>query len=299
MSRDSGTSFPDWPTGLAQALDRLAIAANHPARGQHAGAVGSRQRGRALEFADYRAYSPGDDPKLVDWRAYTRLDRLYLKQYDEERARTVTLLVDVSGSLNWGVGDAHKGLYARRLAAALAWVALGRLEPVRVCLLRESTAIWLPPVAVRPTLASLFQGLGDVREAGRTDLASAVRAALGGSRSRGPDILLTDLLDPTWREALESLARRGEGVVLQLLAPDEWDPPLGDEVELEDVETGELRPTRLGPVEQAGYHRQLRAFLAEVREYCRRHDLLYAALSTGSPLQEVLLRQLPTAGVLV
>src|SRR5258708_464444 len=125
-------NFPGWSRGLQAALDRLSIAAPRSPRSQLAGPVLSRDVGRALEFADYRAYTPGDDPKLVDWRAYARLDRLYLKQYREERARTISVLVDASASLDWGDGDSHKGLYARRIAAALAWIALGRLERVQI-----------------------------------------------------------------------------------------------------------------------------------------------------------------------
>src|ERR687886_247940 len=104
--RSPERSFPDWPPGFAEALEQLALAARRP----------------ALEFADHRPYSPGDDPRLVDWRAYARLDRLYLKQFLEERSRTLTLLLDASASLDWGDGAAHKGRYARQVAAALAWI---------------------------------------------------------------------------------------------------------------------------------------------------------------------------------
>ncbi|HEX2185488.1 MAG TPA: DUF58 domain-containing protein, partial [Chloroflexota bacterium] len=237
MTDRSASSFPGWTPSFQAALERLAIAVRRPARSQYAGAVRSRIRGRALEFADYRAYTPGDDPKLVDWRAYTRLDRLYLKQYDEERARTVTLLIDASASMDWGEGEGHKGLYARRRAAALAWIALGRLEPVRAYVLRDGFAAPLQPVLARPALAALLGRLGAEQESGHVDLAAAVRTA-APSRAPGPAILLTDLLDPGWPDALDALAATGEGAVLQVLAPDEWEPPLGEEVELQDAETG-------------------------------------------------------------
>src|SRR5438874_9533722 len=94
--REPHHSFPDWPPGFAEALEQLALAARRPASALQPGAVRSRARGRALEFADHRPYSPGDDPRLVDWRAYSRLDRLYLKQFLEERSRTLTLLLDAS-----------------------------------------------------------------------------------------------------------------------------------------------------------------------------------------------------------
>ena len=219
----------------------------------------SRARGRAIEFADYRAYTPGDDPKLVDWRAYGRPGRLYLKQYEEERSRSVTLLVDASASMDWGEGDVHKGLYARRLAAALAWIGASHHERVRAYLLRDGAAIQLPPVTIRAATVALYRELGSVRESGSTGLAEppsprTVLAIGAGDLADGP-------AGSSWPEALEALASTGEAAVVQLLAPDEWEPPLGEEVELIDSESGDLRPTRLGPVELAAYRQRLDAFL--------------------------------------
>ncbi len=290
-------SFPGWPPSFAAALERMSIAVRQPARGQHAGPVRSRMRGRALEFADYRPYTPGDDPKLVDWRAYTRLGRLYLKQYEEERSRSVTLLVDTSASLDWGEGNQHKGLYARQLAASLAWIGLSRHEPVRVYLLRDGGFTRMPPVSTRTSAPALFHRLGEVREGGGTSLAASVREAMAG-RATGPVILLTDLLDPGWPVALETLASTGEGTLIQILSPSEWEPPLSEEVDLEDSETGDLRATRMGPMELAAYRERLEGFLSEVRRHCRRLGLIHVALNTATPLQETVLRRLPAAGLL-
>jgi len=289
--------FPEWEPSFQAALERLSIAVRRPARGQHAGQVRSRARGRALEFADYRPYAPGDDPKLVDWRAYTRLGRLYLKQYDEERTRTITLLVDTSASLDWGDGDQHKGLYARRLAAALAWIGLSHHEPVQIHLLRDGSFASMPSISARAGAVTLFRRLGEMQEGGKTNLSSSIRSALSG-RAPGPVLLLTDLMDPNWSEALDILATTSEGAVVQLLAPSEWDPPLGEEVELEDAETGELRATRLGPMEIAAYRERLDAFLSRVRQQCHRLGLIHLALNTATPLPEAVLRQLTGARIL-
>jgi uncharacterized protein (DUF58 family) len=293
------SDFPGWSRGLQAALDRLTIASPRPPGGHLAGPVISRSLGRALEFADYRAYVPGDDPKLVDWRAYNRLDRLYLKQYREERARTITLLIDGSASLDWGDGENHKGLYARRLAAALAWIALGRLERVDVFILREDRADRLPAPLGRSAAARLFGSLADAREHGRLSLMSAVGHALRQARGEGPAFLVSDLLDSDSAGALRLLSRRQQhDVILQVLAPDEWNPRLGDEVELQDSETGELRQTRFGPAELRDYRSRLHAFITEVGTRCRELRLRHVPLDTGEPLADTLLHRLPAAGVL-
>lgn len=293
------TDFPGWSRGLQAAFDRLSIAAPHPARGQHAGAVVSRSLGRALEFADYRAYTPGDDPKLVDWRAYNRLDRLYLKQFREERARTITLLVDASASLDWGSGLQHKGLYARQLVAALAWIGVGRMERVQTFALQADSARALPRPYGRDGAIGLLRELSTVREQGRLYLEAAVRDALRQVRGHGPVFLVSDFLDADWAAALHALAPRGQGdVVLQVLAPEEWDPPLGDEVELQDSESGELRQTRFGPAECHAYRDRLAAFLADIAATSRRLGLRHIAINTATPLADTLLKTLPQAGIL-
>ena len=259
----------------------------------------SRSLGRALEFADYRAYAPGDDPKLVDWRAYNRLDRLYLKQFREERSRTIALLVDGSASLDWGDGDRHKGLYARRLAAGLAWIGLGRMERVQTFVLRGASAVPLAIPGSRAASVGLFRALEGVREEGSLALGAAIGDALRQLRGEGPAFVISDFLDADWASALRVLAARQQSdVLLQVLAPDEWEPPLGDEVELQDSETEELRQTHLGPRELVEYHDRLTAFLAEITEASRRWGLRHVPLNTNTPVADTLLRTLPNAGVL-
>jgi uncharacterized protein (DUF58 family) len=293
--------FPGWPAAFTAALERLAIAAPRPVQGPHPGPTRSRHRGRALEFADYRPYTPGDDPRLVDWRAFNRLGRLFLKQFEEERRRTLTLLVDASASLDWGAGETHKGRYARRLAAALAWISLTRHEPVQAYVLRDGQAAPTPPATSRAGIGTFLATLGRVRESGATDLASAVSAALARraapGTAGGPVILLSDLLDAGWAAAIPPLASSGQGILLQVLAPEEWEPSLDEEVELEDAETGERRPGRLGPAEIAAYRARLAAFQEEVRRRCASLGVVYLAINSETPLAETVLRHLPAAGV--
>ncbi len=296
------SDFPGWSRGLQAALDRLSIAAPRAAHGQRAGPVLSRSLGRALEFADYRAYSPGDDPKLVDWRAYNRLDRLYLKQYREERARTITLLVDGSASLDWGEAEQHKGRYVRQLAAALAWITATHLEALQIFVLRGERAIALQAPTGRAGIASLFRGLGAEREHGRLLLGAAVSHALKQHQQlhgEGPLFLISDLFDADWPAALQLLsARQQHDVILQVLAPDEWDPPLADEVELQDSETGELRQTRFGPGEIRDYQARLTAFIDAIHQTSGRLGLRHVAIDTATPLQDTLLKSLTRAGIL-
>jgi uncharacterized protein (DUF58 family) len=289
--------FPGWSPRFAEALQRLSIPHRQRAGGYRPGEARSAIRGRALEFADYRPYVPGDEVRLIDWRAYGRFGRLFLKQQEEERVRTVTILIDVSASMDWGEGDAHKGRFARRLAAALAWIGVSHHDTVSIGLLRDGTARALTPVSARPGAVQCFRELGAAGEAGRASLAPAVHQALSRA-SRGPTILVSDFLEVGWPGALATLAGRREAVAIQLLAPSEWSPSVGDEVELLDAETGETFPTRLGTPELSAYARQLEGFLGSVQAECRRLSIAYVGLNTGTPLRDVLFRELPAARIL-
>jgi hypothetical protein len=151
----------------------------------------------------------------------------------------------------------------------------------------------------RHGIAALFTALGETREQGPLSLHAAVDSAIAQLRGQGPIVLLSDLLDSDWSGALHAIAARDQGgYVLQVLGPDEWDPPLGDEVELQDSETGELRQTRFGPAERSEYQHRLRTFVGAISTTCQRIGLTHVVLNTASPLSETVLKRLPSAGVL-
>lgn len=287
--------FPGWSPGFQVVLGRLAIAPRRRAGSPYPGEVRSAITGRAIEFADYRPYASGDEPRLLDWRVYARTGRLYVKRQHEDRERVLTLLLDVSGSLDFGAGATHKGQYARRLAAALAWISAARHEPVRVWLLGDGSARALSPVYTSNDLPRLFAELAATRESGGTELGRAVRAALR-SRPRGPVVLVSDLLHESWGDACRALARH-EAALLQPLAPEEFEPPLAEEVELEDAESAARMPGRLGPAEVEAYRTRLTAFLEAVAAEARKLDLLHAVIRTETPLMDTVARQLTRVGL--
>lgn len=285
------------PPALAARLGRLALAVRRPASSPWHGSARSQRRGRGLAFADFRPYTDGDEPRRIDWRGFARHDRLYVKQFEEDRDRTLTLLLDTSASMDWGDGAEHKGRFARSLAAALAAVALAERLPVQVFLLNGAAATALP--VLRRRLYPLLDRLAQVHEEGPTTLSAALAAVARQRPPAGPRVLISDLLDPDWPSALPLLAAPGsEPAVLQVLAAAEWEPLLDEDVELVDVETGAKLETSLCPAALAAYQSRLDAFVAGVRQSCRRLGALYAALNPSRGLSETLLGDLPAAGLL-
>lgn len=295
-------------------LEPLALTAHRPRAGQMQGERRSTKRGTSVEFADYRDYARGDDLRRVDWNIYARLERPYVKLFEEEEDLAVHLLLDGSGSMDWGGEErgrqgegetrgqgeegANKWLYARRLAAALGVIALNGGDRLTI------TAICSPQPATftargRGHALRMLQWLADLPAGGTTDLnASLCSYALQGGRA-GLLVLLSDLFSPSgYLDGLTALAARGhEIVVVHLLSPDEVDPPLGGDLRLLDVETGDPQEVSIDGGLRDLYHHRLVTWQDEIRAACQARDARYVPLTTDRPLEGVVIKELRQYGI--
>lgn len=302
---------------LLSKLDRLSLVVRRVRAGQMVGERRSTRRGTSsVEFADYRNYTRGDDLRRVDWNIYARLDRPFVKLFEEEEDLAVHLLLDGSGSMEWGgeaeergsggergtrrQGDGeNKWVYARRLAAALGYVALVSGDRLTVAAISNLQSAVYGSARGRGHALRLFEWLEGLEAGGTTDLNAALRAyALAGGRA-GLAVLISDLFSPAgYAEGLTALAARGhEVVVLHVLSPDEVDPPLGGDLRLLDVETGEPQEVTVDAAMRALYRRRLMAWRDEIAAACRARDAHYIPVITDVPFEQVMLHDLRRAGV--
>ena len=284
-------------------LNRLTLIANQVRAGRMKGERRSSRKGASLEFADYRDYSPGDDLRRLDWKAYGRLDRLFLKLFEEEEDLAVHLLLDASESMNWGEGDQRKFTYALRIAGALGAIALNEGDQLSVHLLRGATAdgrSHLGPLRGAGNTLRLLRWLEGLPPGGETDLAAALRAVAAERPRPGLAILISDLLSPTgFADGLAALLQRGsEAVVIQVLSPDELDPPLAGDLRLVDVETSLYQEVSLDSGARRLYRQRLVAWQDELHAAARKYGARWAALSTAEPWDQVVQASLWKAGVL-
>ena len=174
--------MPLLPAALLQKLTALTLRADRRGSGVRGGERRSVRRGQSQEFADHRPYVPGDDLRFLDWHLYGRLDALWVKLFEEEDDRNVQIILDSSSSME---GD--KLEYCRQIAAALAWVALGRSDRVAVASISDELASYLAPVRGRGSARRVFHTLEQVRPSGETDPARALQAY---PRHRGSGLVL-------------------------------------------------------------------------------------------------------------
>jgi uncharacterized protein (DUF58 family) len=281
-------------------LEQLSLVAQRVRAGAIKGERRSTKRGTAIEFADYRNYTRGDDLRRVDWNIYARLERPFVKLLEEEEDLAVHLLLDASGSMDWGEGEAHKLRYGQRLAAALGQIALSTGDRLTV----ETVGGDRPPARFGPARGRghtfrLFDWLEERAAGGTTDLNSALRAYAEGGVRAGLTLLISDLWSPAgFRDGVTALQARGhEVVLLQLLAPDELDPPLGGDLRLVDVETGAAEEVTVDRAMRDLYRRRLDEWQAETAAWCRARQVHYVPVSTEVPWEQLVLRTLRVEGV--
>ena len=284
-------------------LERLSVAAKRPFPGRIKGEKRSPRRGSSLEFADYREYVPGDDLRYVDWKAYARLERLFLKLFVEEEDLSIHLLIDASQSMQYPVetsdGAMTKFDYARKVAAALGYIGLARYDRLGVAGFSQSLGNRMPTLRGKASAPQLFSYLESLHAGGRTDFVHALRNYALRHSSPGVCVIISDFFDPNWEKGVRALlARRYQVVLLQILAPEEVEPKFLGDLRLVDAETGEAREISLTPAILASYQDALRRFCAGLADLAARQGMDYVRVTTDAPLEDLLLKTLRESGLL-
>jgi uncharacterized protein (DUF58 family) len=287
---------------LLRRLEQFQLLAARRAKSSAKGERRSRARGQSVEFADYRNYVAGDDFRYLDWNLYARLERLFLKLYEEERELPVSIFLDASESM--GFGSPRKFDFARQVAAAVGYVALCGFDRVSVHVFPESPA----EAAVRGALKAIrgrrsalgfFQNLNQVTAQGAAELNEALRRAALQVRQAGVAVVLSDFLDPSGYDAgLSALVGRGFQVsAVQVLAPEELNPPAYGDLRLVDSETGHKQEVTFGRYRLAAYQKTVQNFCQRLREFCRARGIHCFMTPSDTPLEQLLLKQLREAEV--
>jgi uncharacterized protein (DUF58 family) len=251
----------------------------------------SPYHGFSVEFTEYRAYSPGDDLRYLDWRVLARSDRYYVKRFEDETNLRCHLLVDQSRSMAFGSLPYTKADYAATLAASLAWFLNLQGDAVGLLTFDARVGEYIPP-RHRPGHLRRLLFVLDRPPAGRgTDLTAPLARAAELLRKRGLVVLISDFLAPLDRlqAALLELAAGGhEIVVFQILDPAECAFEFRSPAVFEDLESG--RTLQLDPVAaRAEYQRRLAEHDTALREMCRRLGIGFTRLETRQPLELALL----------
>jgi uncharacterized protein (DUF58 family) len=268
-------------------LSNLELRARLVVEGFWSGLHRSPYHGFSAEFTEYRQYSPGDDPRYLDWKVYARSDRYFIKRFEDETNLRCHLLFDRSRSMNYGSTGYSKGQYAATLAATLAHFLHSQGDAVGLVAFDDQVREYLPARHRAGHLRHLMLALEKPAGGRATHLSEPLSRFAALVRKRGLVIYISDFLAPLGEleTGLATLTASGqEVIVFHVLDPQELTLALGEAALFEDMESGQrvyLDPATAG----SDYRARMDAHCAAVRAICQRHGIGYHRLSTADPLE--------------
>ena len=252
------------------------------------GARKSRAKGTSVEFSDFREYQLGDDIRRIDWNAYGRTDKLYIKQYMEEKEGVFQIFLDTSASMNYG--SVAKSQMALQVAAALAYVILRNLDRVYINEVKENSLQKGKGCAGMAAFPQLLNELGRISFDGKTRLSQTIlsRPVSAG----GMSIIISDFLDKDGIEqAVRYLAYRKQRIVLvQILAKEEVEIAYEGTVQLKDMETNEQLKITMSNAAVSEYQNALKEMQTNLQKLAVKYGGKYVKLRSDDNLTEVMLQ---------
>lgn len=300
MATESGSILN---TSTLRRLEQLQLAVRARSRSSLKGERRSRARGHSVEFADHRNYSSGDDLRYLDWNLYGRLDRLFVKLYEEEREVPVQLYLDSSESMKFG--DPSKFECARAIAAAIGYLTLHGDDRLGFTA-GPSSAV---PAASRHFLQSIrgrgfglrfLQNLELIRPGGAASANDWMKSLLHASGPRGVAIAISDFLEEdAFLQTMKKVSGAGYQLVfIQVLSPQEINPPFQGELKVVDAESGQSREITFGRFRLRAYQQMVEGFRKHIEDQCRKCGARHIFINSDSSPDQILFKTLREQAVI-
>jgi uncharacterized protein (DUF58 family) len=276
------------PPDLMAQLERLELVTRKVFRGRMKGERRSKRKGQSVEFADFRAYVPGDDLRSLDWNLYARLDKLIIKLFLEEEDLHFFTLIDASLSMDFG--NPTKLHYAKQLAAALGFVGLIRTDRVRIETLGQNIHHRGPVLRGRRGVWRMLDYLNGIEAGETTSLAAGVKNFCLRNAGKGIVVLISDLMDKSgYESALRYLvSQRVDVYVIHILSQEELDPDVKGDLKLIDCEDEDIAEITVSAPLLARYKTTLNAFVAGAQEFCNRRGMNYLLANNQTPVKDLI-----------
>jgi len=272
-------------------LKNLSVAARLVVEGFFAGMHRSPHRGFSVEFAEHRQYTPGVDPRHVDWRVFARRDKLYVKQYEEETSLRCYLLLDKSASMGYRQGGSWTKLqYASYLAASLAYLMAFQHDAVGLISYDTAVRDLVPARQGSAHLRVLMERLEATQPGGETSLSDTFHQLAEKIKRRALVVVLSDLFDDA-SELVAALKhfrhKKHDVIVLHILDPAERTFPFDDVTQIEDLENRRL-VTSDPRAFRKSYLEELAKFLETIHRGCLEARIDHVLADTGQPFDTFL-----------
>lgn len=285
------------PPDLLAQLERLELVTRKVFRGRMKGERRSKRKGQSVEFADFRAYVPGDDLRSIDWNLYARLDKLIVKLFLEEEDLHFYTLLDASRSMDFG--EPTKLDYAKQLAAALGFIGLVRADRVRIETLGQGLREHGPVLRGRRSVWRMLDYLNAIEPGEPVSLAEGIKNFCLRNTGRGVVVLISDLMDKNGYEAgLRYLvSQRMDVYVVHLLSQEELEPDVKGDLQLVDCEDQDVAEISVSAPLLARYKATLNAFTNGAQEFCSRRGVNYLVANNQTPVKDLVSNYLRRRGL--
>lgn len=285
-------------SGYLKRLEYLELIARRLVFGRQQALRASVKKGASTEFRDYREYTPGDDPRSVDWSVYGRLGQLVVKLFRLEEELDLWLLLDCSGSMDFGVP--HKFDYARRIAGALAYVGMCNMDSASVLPFAGDLLPGRERLRGRSRILSLLDSLRGLRCGGITNLPNVIQQFVARVRRPGLVVLLSDFYG--LQEARRAIDRlrffKHELFVMQVASPWEVEPDIRGELRLVDAESGAHDDLTITDSMLRRYRAAFQRLGTDLRTYCLKYSIGQALARTDAAFDDFLVGTMQRGGLL-
>jgi uncharacterized protein (DUF58 family) len=255
----------------------------------------SRSKGSSVEFSDFREYTMGDDFRRIDWNAYGRFDKLFVKLFMEEQEAMINVFIDSSKSMDFG--SPKKSELALKMTGVLAFLALNNLDRVCINSLSKDSFKQSSPVTGRSMFDRCITFLEGISFSGETDLNAIKKKDI---RSRGMSVIISDFFSPEGTEAAIKylLYKKQDVFLIHVLSPEELNPELEGQIRLLDSETGKVLDVAVTPALLKQYHKKLNEFNNNIKEFCSKMGATYIQVSSADSIDKIIFEQFTGVGVI-
>ncbi|ERK29960.1 DUF58 domain-containing protein [Clostridium intestinale] len=277
-------------------LKNLKIIMKTPINSAYAGGRRSKEKGVSVEFSDFREYSPGDDFRRVDWNAYGRFNKLYLKIFMEEREALFNIFIDTSKSMHFGVHN--KGIFSLRLAGAISHIVLNGNDRVKLFPFNSEENKEEITISGRAGINRILKYLEAIEFNGTTNLGRNIKTM--PIKGKGISVVLSDFYNlEELKETLIFLKHKGQEIILvQVLSQEELEPTLRGDLKLNDIEEDSKMDISLYGKAIEIYKDKLDEFIMDIKTLSRKYGATYILANTKDNLEKIIFKEFTSRGII-
>jgi len=277
-------------------LERLSLNMEKLIAAGSGGLRKSRAKGSSVEFSDFREYAYGDDLRRVDWNAYGRFEKLFIKLFMEEREAMVNIFLDCSKSMDYGTPK--KSILGIQLAAAIGFLALNNMDRLCINLLKKDTIVSSNLLGGRGQFDACAAFLDNIQFEGTSNMDKAIKLKRFGGR--GLSLILSDFFTQGYLEVLMKylMFYRQDIVLVHIMSPQELNPELQGQIRLKDSETGEMVDVDITSSVYDKYQQTLNNFKSSLKEMAKKYGGAYVAVSSSDSLEKILFEDMITTQII-